>query len=198
LQSLPLRRDIAKKYEADMNIRIVAAILLATWSALCAAQGTVYESKDNAGRPVYSDQPSPGAKPIQVSPPNLIQGLPPQAPAPAAVALAPYYASLAIASPADGDTIHTNTGEFDISVEAFPALRAANGDRIRVKLDGTMLASSYQSGNISLTESDWQAAAENVEHTLQAAIIDSRGAVLIESAPVKIFVHRASRLLPRR
>jgi len=35
-------------------------------------------------------------------------------------------------------------------------------------------------------------AAENVEHTLQAAIIDSTGAVLIEAAPVKFFAHRAT------
>ena len=178
-----------------MNTRLSAAILLASWSALCAAQTTIYESKDKAG-PVFSDQPSftdqpTAAKPIVVPPPNLMQGLP-QSQQPAPVAPAPYYTNFAIAVPADGDTIHSNTGAFDMRVQASPALRAAKGDRIRVKLDGNLLASSYRSGRISLTAADWQAAAENVEHTLQAAIIDSTGAVLIEAAPVKFFAHRAT------
>lgn len=176
-------------------IPVCAALVFAAWSALCAAQGTIYESKDKTG-PVFSDLPSSGAKPIDLPPPNLMQGAPLQQPAP--VAPAAYYTNFVIAVPADGDTLHTNTGAFDMRIDASPALRATHGDRIRVKLDGNLLPTSYQSGNISLTENDWQAAAENVEHTLQAAIVDSTGAVLIESAPVRIFVHRASRLLPRR
>lgn len=173
-----------------MKTCLSVAILLATWSALAAAQGTIYESKDKAG-PVFSDQPSPGAKPIDLPPPNLMQGLPPPTPTPAA-APAPYYTAIAIAVPADGDTIHTNTGTSDIRARIAPALRAAKGDRIRVKLDGNLLASSYRSARISLTAADWQAAAENVEHTLQAAIVDSSGDVLLESAPVKFFAHRAT------
>jgi hypothetical protein len=77
-------------------------------------------------------------------------------------------------------------------VKISPALRAAKGDRIRMKLDGNLLASSYRAGRISLAATDWQAAADNVEHTLQAAIVDNTGAVLIESAPVQFFAHRAT------
>jgi len=39
------------------------------------------------------------------------------------------------------------------------------------------------------------AAASNIadgEHTLQAAIVDKAGAVLIESEPVRFYVHRAT------
>ena len=99
---------------------------------------------------------------------------------------------LSISTPADGDTIHTNTGAVDIRAKSAPALRAARGDRIGVKPDGNLLAASYRSGRISLTAADWQAAAENVEHTLQAAIVDAAGNVLIESAPVRFFAHRAT------
>jgi len=79
-----------------------------------------------------------------------------------------------------------------------PALRAAKGDRIRVKLDGNLLASSYRASRISLTENDWQVAADNVEHTLRATIVDGTGAVLIETAPVKFFAHRATVRRPVR
>ena len=178
-----------------LNIRLTTALLFVLGSSLCAAQSTIYESKDKDG-PVFSDQPSftdqpTAAKPIVVPPANLMQGLQP-AQEPAPVASAPYYTSFAITIPAAGDTIHTNTGAFDMRIDATPTLRAANGDRIRVKLDGNLLPTSYVSGNISLTEDDWQAAADNVEHTLQAAIVDGTGAVLIEAAPVKFFAHRAT------
>ncbi|HYK14847.1 MAG TPA: hypothetical protein VEW70_12750 [Burkholderiales bacterium] len=178
-----------------MNIRPAIAIVLSTWSALSSSQTTIYESKDKAG-PVFSDQPSftdqpSAAKPIVVPPPNLSQGVrPPPQPAPSAAT--PPYSMLTISTPADGDTIHTNTGAFDIRAQSTPALRAAKGDRIRVKLDGNLLAASYRSGRISLTAADWQAAAENVDHTLEAAIVDTAGNVLIESAPVKFFAHRAT------
>jgi len=72
-----------------------------------------------------------------------------------------------------------------------PALR--DGDRVQIKFDGTLLQRAFRSTAISLTESDWQlAAAENVEHTLQAAVVDGTGAVLVESPVVSFYVHRAT------
>src|SRR3954468_827084 len=132
-----------------MKTRSFAAIILSLWSVFCAAQGTIYESRDKAG-PVFSDQPSAGARPIEVPPPNLMQGSPSPAASPAPAA-APYYSSFVIADPANGDSIHTNTGAFDMRVQPVPGLRTADGDRIRVKLDGTLLPTSYASATISLT-----------------------------------------------
>src|ERR1044072_5834028 len=99
-----------------MNTRLATAIVLSTLSAWSAAQTTIYESKDKAG-PVFSDQPSftdqpSSAKPIVVPPPNLSQGVRPAPQQPAAAA--PPYSMLTISTPADGDTIHTNTGAVDI------------------------------------------------------------------------------------
>jgi hypothetical protein len=169
-----------------------AALLAAAWCATGAAQGTVYESKDKAG-PVFSDQPSKGAKPVELAPPNVIETprTPPARPAPAAAA--PKYSSLAIASLANEDTVHTNTGEFDLRVRSVPALRAAAGDRFRVTLDGKALAKGYSSTRIRITEADWQAAAgSDAKHTLQVAIVGPAGAKLIESAPVSFYAHRAT------
>jgi hypothetical protein len=178
-----------------MTRPLLAAVLLAIGPALACAQGPVYESKDKAG-PVFSDRPSAGAKPVELGPPNVIQTTPPpkQQPAPA-TAPAPYYTMLAISSPENGGTIHSNTGAFDVSVRLQPALRTARGDRIEARLDGRAIARRFSSGRFGVTEADWQKSAspDNVEHTLQVVVLDKAGAVLRESAPVKFFAHRATR-----
>ena len=170
---------------------LVPALLVSAVCLPCVAQ-TVYESKDKAG-PVFTDRPSPGGKALDLPPPNVIQtpALPKQGAAPAP-APAPY-ASLAIASLENEGTIHSNTGDFTIRVRSAPALRAAAGDRIRVKFDGALLASKYSTGTVNIRATDWPAAAdENAQHTLQVAIVDRKGNTLIESAPVRFYVRRAT------
>lgn len=175
------------------STRSVAAIALVAFCTLSAAQDSIYKSKDKAG-PVFSDEPSPGAKVIELPPPNVIQTSPvPTMPAPPVENAPPRYRSLTIQLPADGSTIHTNTGEFSVSVYVIPALRAGAGDRIRVKLDGNALPSSYRSAKFKVTAADWQGAATpNVEHTLQVALVDKTGATLLESAPASFYAHHAS------
>ena len=173
-----------------MTIRLSLGLLLALCAALAAAQTRVYESKDKAG-PVFSDQPSPGAKELTLPPPNVVPGNAPllqQAPQPNL----PVYRLLNILSPEDKGTVHTNTGAFEVRVQTAPDLRA--DDRIRIKLDGRAIGRSFRSTTISLTEADWQAVASNtsVEHTLQAAVLDKDGKLLIESAPVVFYAHRTT------
>jgi hypothetical protein len=173
--------------------RLIAGALIATLCTLAAAQ-TVYESKDKSGATVFSDKPSPGAKPVDLPPPNVVQTapLPKQAPAPAAPAA---YQSIAVTVPADGGTVHSNTGAFAVTVRISPALRAKAGDRIRLSLDGNVLPTAYASRKINLTDADWAAAAaadSEAQHRLQAAVVDSSGAVKLESAPVSFFVRRAT------
>ena len=178
---------------AAMRTRPIIALLLATGCTLAAAQGPVYESKDKAG-PVFSDRPSPGAKAIDLPPPNVIDVPQPAPRGPAPQADAPAYTSLAISVPKNQGTIHSNTGAFNVRVRTGPALRKAAGDRITVKLDGNLLPQNYQSASFRMTEADWQRAArpDNVGHTLQVAIVDKAGAVLIESAPITFYAHRAT------
>jgi len=104
------------------------------------------------------------------------------------------YTSLVITSPGHNGTIHSNTGAFEVGAEVRPALRAAQGDVMRARLDGIPLAQSYASANFRVTEADWRAAAnpDNVEHTLQVAVVDGSGTVLIESAPIRFYAHRAT------
>jgi len=170
----------------------VCALFFAAVCLPCRAQ-TIYESKDKAGNPVFTDQKAPGGKAVDLPPPNVVQtpALPKSSPAPAA-APAPY-SSLAIASLENEGTIHTNTGEFDIRARAVPALRSAAGDRIRVKLDGNLLPTTYASRWVKISAEDWQAAAtQDAQHTIQIAIVDGSGTTLIESAPVTFYAHRAT------
>jgi hypothetical protein len=171
-----------------------AAWVLVLWGTLAFGQGAIYESQGPSG-PVFSDQPSPGATQVILPPPNVIapeQWAPAQPTSPPAQAdHRPFYRSLGISSPANGDTIHTNTGAFDVQVDIVPTLR--DGDRIELKLDGTPLQRLFRSGAISVTESDWQAAAaEDVQHSLQAAVVSGDGGVLVESPVVSFYAHRAT------
>ena len=172
--------------------RLIVAIGLAASCSLSAAQATVYESKDKVG-PVFSDQPSPGAVVIDLPPPNVID-VAPAAPVPPSVdALRRSYSALAIAAPSNGATLHTNTGEFSVSTTSTPAWRSGAGDSIRVKLDGVLLPTRYRAASFKITPADWRmAAAANVEHTLQAAIVDRTGAEIVQSTPVTFYVHRAT------
>jgi hypothetical protein len=141
----------------------------------------------------------PGAKPVQVGPTNVVPSppLPASAAAPDKAATAdapPPYRSLAFTSPADQGTVHSNTGAFEVVLRTSPGLRTRVGDRIRLTLDGTVLPKSHASNRIQFTESDWQAAAagDGVQHTMQAAIVDRSGRVLITSAPIVFYVQRAT------
>lgn len=161
-------------------------------SAQSPAAAPVYESHDKAG-PVFSDRPAPGATRIELTAPNVIDTPQPAALPSTPAAAPPPYRSLAIASPAGGATIHSNTGSFQVVARAVPSLRAGAGDRFQLKLDGHVLARDYGASTIQLSASDWDgAAAESTAHTLQLAVIDAQGRVLIESAPVTFYVHRAA------
>jgi hypothetical protein len=175
-----------------MSKRILIALIVAAWSVLCAAQSPVYESHGKDG-PVFSDEPSPGAKRIDLGPGNVMQT--PQQPQAPAATTAPAYTSLSITSPANQGTVHTNTGAFDVHVAVQPALRTAAGDVIRVQFDSTLLPETYDSAQIQLTQADWSGAAQgdDAEHTLQVMVVSSTGQVLIKSAPVSFYAHRAAR-----
>lgn len=176
-----------------MSPRIFLTFVLSLAPVIAGAQTTVFESKDKGGT-VFSDQPSPGARQVDLPPVNVIQGPgmpPPQASAPATAAATPY-SHLSVVSPASGGTLWTNTGEFDLQVQARPALQTSRGDAFRVKIDGRALARTFSGPAIGVSESDWARAdaTNNVLHSLQVSIVDQGGVVLMESAPVQFYLRR--------
>lgn len=171
--------------------------MIAAALAACAAASwaqTVYESKDKAG-PVFSDQPSPGAKAVDLPPPNVVSP-PPVAPAPAQppATAAPPYRRFVITRPAGQDSIHSNNGAFAITAQLAPPLRP--GDRVRVLIDGNPVPTLFRSASPHIAPNDWQAAATGADqrgqHTLQLVVLDANGVAQIESAPVGFYLHRAA------
>ena len=150
---------------------------------------TLYESKDKEG-PVFSDTPSPGAQPVDLPPPNVID-----TPTPVQQQSQPDasgYTSVAILSPQNQGTVHTNTGEFQVNLALNPALQASNA--IRISLDGSQLPTLRYTLQFNITSNEWQSAAkDNVLHQLQVAIVDDSGNVLITADSVQFYVHRAFR-----
>jgi len=166
----------------------LAGLLIAT---LAAAQ-PVYESRDRSG-PVFSDMPTTGAREMHLPPANVMDSpvatplLPPPATAPA-------YAGLQIMQPEDDGTVHSNTGQFSIALTLEPPLQRERGDAIAVRLDGTVLAVKRTTLQFDVTADEWQMAArDQVEHTVEVAVVDRSGNALLVAAPVRFTMHRASR-----
>jgi hypothetical protein len=154
----------------------------------------VYETRDRAG-PVFSDIPTAGATEVVLPPLNRMDSPqePPLAPAPPGPAVA-AYTTLNIVQPANGGTIHSNTGQFAVQLALEPALQTARGDAIAVKLDNTMLPTKRLTLQFEITAEEWQSVAANsAEHQLEVAVVDGSGAALIVAPAVRFYVHRASR-----
>ncbi len=174
---------------SDRRIAGLGLALVLAGSAAMAQ--TIYEKQGKEG-PVFSDQPSAGSAVVNLPPPNVIEGPKVKPATPTAQPQTPRYEQLVVASPANKGTVHTNTGAFTVKATVQPALR--KGDRIRVRLDGNWLPTRYQKTQIAITAADWAGAArdDNVEHTLQLAIEDKSGQMLMESATSNFFAHRAT------
>ena len=165
------------------------SLLLLLLPAVALAQ--VYECPGQDG-PVFTNTPCPGGKRMDLGSPNVIDtGSPPQAGG-AAQPAASAYTTFSIVSPENGGTIHTNTGQFQVSLDLAPALQGGNA--VSVSLDGTPLPTLRYSLQFDITPEEWEsAAAANVEHVLQASVVDRSGNILIAAAPVQFYVHRAFR-----
>jgi hypothetical protein len=165
-------------------------LLVLLLPAIAIAQTTIYECQGNNG-PVFSDRPCPGARVLDLPPPNVIDtGAPTQQPA-SPQAAAPAYAAFSIVQPDDRGTIHTNTGQFSVSLSLTPALQ--DGNSILVSLDGTQLPTLRTSLQFDVTPSEWQeAATDTTRHTLSVSVVDGSGNVLIGANPVQFYAHRAT------
>jgi hypothetical protein len=168
--------------------RFAVALLIFSSPALAYAQ--VYECPSQYGAPVFQDTPCPGGKRMDLGPPNVIDTTAPAPQQAVTQATTSAYTAFTIVSPENGGTIHTNTGEFTVGLALTPALQGGNG--ISVSLDGTQLPTLRYSLHFDITQEEWEsAAAANVQHLLQASVMDRSGNILIDATPVQFYVHRA-------
>lgn len=107
-------------------------------------------------------------------------------------ALAQGYDELSIVRPGREEVVHDNAGHVEVELQLAPPLEVKAGHRIRVSLDGVSASEPQQGVQFALD------GVERGAHTLQAEVIDEKGAALITSAPVTFYLWRASVLFPGR
>ncbi|WP_297528120.1 DUF4124 domain-containing protein [Thiohalobacter sp.] len=168
-------------------------LLLLALLAGQAMAAEVYRWVDEDGTVHFGDQPPPGAEKVELPPPSTYTPppLPPIRTRPQAPAEAPAYSAVRILQPQDQATIRDNAGSFEIRFATEPGLKSQLGHQYRVLLDGRPIArvsgGSYRFENV-----------DRGEHRIQVQVVDPRDQVLIESAPVTVYLHRQSVLFPAR
>ena len=101
------------------------------------------------------------------------------------------YHSVEIASPASESVIHSNDGMLEIEVVVTPPLATAYGDSLRLTVDGRVAAASTLARFVL-------ADVPRGPHTLEVELIDLGGQAVLHSAPVVVYMWRASALFKNR
>ncbi|MFC3284091.1 DUF4124 domain-containing protein [Litchfieldella rifensis] len=183
-----------------MKLRLVL-VLLGICLPFAATATTVYRSTDAQGNVVFSDQPDQGAEPVELEPLTVVPSLEPDVVAPAGESragaprsdtAAPFmpYSVFRIASPSNEETLPTGyAGNVQVELRIEPELREDH--QVRLLLDGEVSQSAMHTSAFMLTN------LERGEHVLQAELLDTSGEVRHRSAPVTLYVQRASVNLPQ-
>jgi len=180
------RKSMIHWFHKAVMCSLAAGLLLAGATAV----GTeVYRSTGEAGEPVFSDQPSPGAERIEVEPAPAVDLEPPPDPEPPAGGdrsrdEGSPYAGFAITTPAEGEGVRTNAGEVTVGLSLPPDL---GEDRaVRLYLDGALAAETAPTEAVTLANVD------RGTHRLRAALVDGGGRELASSGTVTFHVLRVS------
>ncbi len=175
---------------STLSARLLLVALLCAVATLVSAE--VYRWKDAEGTVHFSDQPHEGAEIIKLKKTTIV---PSQRPAtrlspeaePGTVAL--DYSAIAIASPADEETLR-NTQQVAVSVTIEPALQTDFGHRVQLLLDGATVAPPSTQTAFALD------GVARGAHTLVASIIGDDDRELARSAQSTFFLHQP--VVPKR
>lgn len=169
-----------------------ALVALAAVTAVVAQAQPVYRTTDAAGHAVFLDRPVPGASPVAAghvntyAPPAAEPG-PASERAPSASTERTPYESLEIVFPAPGATVRANGGNVRIEGRVVPGLAAAH--RVVVSLDGDAAACAARpDGRFACA----LAAVARGPHTVDAAVLDEAGAVVLQAGVTRFQVLRTS------
>lgn len=175
-----------------MLARAIIAALALLYAAGASAQ--IYKWIDEDGVVHYSDQARPGAEIILLPDtnradapdrPRQVTGTSRNSEIDASNQQQSgqfSYESLNISTPQSEQTLWNIGGTLEVSLNLQPALRP--DDRVRIYFDGEpQMVDALQ---FELTEV-WRG-----EHNLQAEVLDSTGALMIRSEPLRFFVQQTS------
>lgn len=157
------------------SLRVFAAVALAL--SLSAQAQTIYQGKDASGKPVFTDHPRPGDKPVELPPINTTpatRALPAAAPARPAAFSGYTRVALTVAGSVPNAFVPVLVG-IDVEPELQP------GHLWQLSLDGRTVAAGREP-SYTLDQ------LERGDHSLTLQIIDQSGHVLAESAPASVFV----------
>jgi len=145
----------------------------------------VYKSVDEDGNVIYTDVPvADGEKiqiknvqPIKTAPVESTESSPDQEPQ------EKTYTRLEITSPKEGDSIYDNNGIINISLSVVPALRAREGDKLILHMDGQQIDESKRNQfNLNGIETG--------RHRFVVVIINKDEKELKRSTPVSLTLYQ--------
>lgn len=160
------------------------------------ASAAIYKWVDSNGNVVFSDQPHPGAKKVELPPISTFSdgGATQKSAAPPSFGTkkkpSAVYDHFVIVKPTREETLRNNAGTVDVQLSLLPELR--DGDKIILTLDGKPQGQGIQSTRFVLKNLD------RGTHVLSASIVDSGGRSLITAPSVTFYLHKASALFPNR
>ncbi len=160
-------------------------LLIGISMAVSVQAGAVYKSVDEDGNVIYTDAPTSDAEkiqlknvqPIETPPVETTESSPHQEPQ------ENTYTKLEITSPEDGGDIFDNNGIINISLSVVPALRAREGDKLVLHMDGQQIDESKRNQfNLNGIEPG--------RHSFVAIIINKEEKELKRSTPVTLTLYR--------
>lgn len=182
--------------------KVVMTLALGLAMSLPAVAQTIYRTTDAQGNVVFTDDPGRGGEAVDLDPLTVVPSRPVQPLSNASSGRPesttrygepgqPFmpYDVFAIASPEQQTTLPTGAaGDTQVRVAISPELR--KGHRLRILVDDEVSGPAQHATTFSVTE------LVRGEHTLRAEVVDAEGRVRQRSAPITLYVQRASRYLP--
>lgn len=176
------------------------AALLVSLASLANAQ--IYTWTDEDGNKVYSDQPNPNARQVDLPPTNTLETTLPRMPESSqnqddsnGGQPGSGYNTLQITSPGHDEAIRANDGIVTLVINTTPAL--SPGHILRACVDGEMRQAAV-AGNGQSTQRLTLSELDRGSHDIVAVVTNTQGEVVQRSDGITVHVQRTSVLQPGR
>jgi hypothetical protein len=171
----------------------VPIILLSVMLCGPLAAEQIYRYVDEQGNTVFTDEPRPGAEPVELGPINTVNTPAPEPRRAPATTDGPRqgsaYRVLRLTGPPDESVLRQQSG-FSVALELEPSLQTREGHQSALFLNGE----EYARG----TQTSWQLQdLDRGSYAVQAAIIGPKGRRIASSNTLNVTIKRTSALQPR-